>query len=81
MACDAALLLAQASCLPRVMLVAKLAHSLPPAPLLHPLQVTKLCYEVKDADVARARNQLKASLLFMQDSNQRKLKAPIHVFF
>jgi len=33
-------------------------------------EVTKLCYEVKEADVARARNQLKASLLFMQDSNQ-----------
>jgi hypothetical protein len=27
---------------------------------------------VKEADVARARNQLKASLLFMQDSNQRE---------
>jgi hypothetical protein len=40
------------------------------------VQVTKLCYEVKDADVARARNQLKASLLFMQDSNQRK--SPYH---
>lgn len=38
------------------------------------LQVTRLCYEVKEADVARARNQLKASLLFMQDSNQRKWK-------
>jgi hypothetical protein len=35
-------------------------------------EVTKLCYEVSEADVARARNQLKASLLFMQDSSQRK---------
>jgi len=33
-------------------------------------EVTKLCYEVSEADVARARNQLKASLLFMQDSSQ-----------
>jgi hypothetical protein len=35
-------------------------------------EVTKMCYEVKDADVARARNQLKASLLFLQDSSQRE---------
>jgi len=34
-------------------------------------EVTKLCYEVSEADVARARNQLKASLLFLQDSSQR----------
>lgn len=33
-------------------------------------EVTKLCYEVSEADVARARNQLKASLLFLQDSSQ-----------
>ncbi|PSC75779.1 putative mitochondrial-processing peptidase subunit beta [Micractinium conductrix] len=29
--------------------------------------VTKLCYSVEDEDVARARNQLKASILFSQD--------------
>ena len=34
-------------------------------------EATKLCYEVSEADVARARNQLKASLLFLQDSSQR----------
>jgi hypothetical protein len=33
-------------------------------------EVTKLCYEVAEPDVARARNQLKASLLFAQDSSQ-----------
>lgn len=33
-------------------------------------EITKMCYEVKEADVARARNQLKASLLFLQDSSQ-----------
>jgi processing peptidase subunit beta len=35
-------------------------------------EITKMCYEVKEADVARARNQLKASLLFLQDSSQRE---------
>lgn len=35
-------------------------------------EVTRMCYEVKEADVARARNQLKASLLFLQDSSQRE---------
>lgn len=35
-------------------------------------EITRMCYEVKDTDVARARNQLKASLLFMQDASQRK---------
>jgi hypothetical protein len=35
-------------------------------------EMTKLCYEVSEADVARARNQLKASLLFLQDSSQRE---------
>lgn len=33
-------------------------------------EMTRMCYEVKEADVARARNQLKASLLFMQDASQ-----------
>eukprot|EP00879_Flechtneria_rotunda_P000964 GHRR01001097.1.p1 GENE.GHRR01001097.1~~GHRR01001097.1.p1 ORF type:complete len:500 (+),score=170.79 GHRR01001097.1:81-1580(+) len=33
-------------------------------------EITRMCYEVKEADVARARNQLKASLLFLQDSSQ-----------
>jgi hypothetical protein len=37
-------------------------------------EVTKLCYEVSEADVARARNQLKASLLFLQDSSQREFR-------
>jgi hypothetical protein len=32
---------------------------------------------VKEADVARARNQLKASLLFLQDSNQRERCGPL----
>lgn len=31
-------------------------------------EVTKLCYEVAESDVARAKNQLKASLLFNQDN-------------
>jgi hypothetical protein len=34
-------------------------------------ELTKLCYEVRDADVVRARNQLKSSLLFFQDSTHR----------
>lgn len=33
-------------------------------------EVTKLCYEVAESDVARAKNQLKASLLFNQDNTQ-----------
>jgi processing peptidase subunit beta len=33
-------------------------------------EATKLCYEVSEADVTRARNQLKASLLFLHDSSQ-----------
>eukprot|EP00878_Enallax_costatus_P000634 GHUV01000737.1.p1 GENE.GHUV01000737.1~~GHUV01000737.1.p1 ORF type:complete len:493 (+),score=146.57 GHUV01000737.1:128-1606(+) len=33
-------------------------------------EITRMCYEVKEVDVARARNQLKASLLFMQDASQ-----------
>lgn len=35
-------------------------------------EITRMCYEVKETDVARARNQLKASLLFMQDASQRE---------
>lgn len=34
--------------------------------------MTKMCYEVSDAEVARAKNQLKASLLFFQDSSHRE---------
>ncbi len=34
--------------------------------------VTKLCYEVNEDEVARAKNQLKASLMFFQDSTHRE---------
>lgn len=30
-------------------------------------EVTRMCYSVSEDDVARARNQLKASILFSQD--------------
>jgi hypothetical protein len=43
-------------------------------------EITKMCYEVKEADVARARNQLKASLLFLQDSSQRERESLLLVF-
>ncbi len=39
-------------------------------------ELTKLCYEVREDDVARARNALKASLLFAQDSTHREWPAP-----
>ena len=35
-------------------------------------EMTRMCYEVSDADVARARNQLKASRMFFQDSTHRE---------
>lgn len=35
-------------------------------------EVVKMVYEVNEADVTRAKNHLKASLLFMQDSSQRE---------
>lgn len=38
-------------------------------------ELVRMCYEVKDADVARAQNQLKASLLFAQDSSQHVAEA------
>lgn len=34
--------------------------------------LTKTCFEVREADVARAKNQLKASLMFFQDSTHRE---------
>lgn len=34
--------------------------------------LTRMCFEVRDADVARAKNQLKASLMFFQDSTHRE---------
>jgi hypothetical protein len=39
-------------------------------------ELTKLCYEVREDDVARARNALKASLLFAQDSTHREQRTP-----
>jgi processing peptidase subunit beta len=38
-------------------------------------ELTKLCYEVREDDVARAKNALKASLLFAQDSTHREWRA------
>jgi len=38
-------------------------------------EMTKLCYEVKDDDVSRARNRLKASLLGGQDSSHNVAEA------
>ena len=35
-------------------------------------EMTKLCYDVAEADVVRAKNQLKASLMFFQDSTHRE---------
>ena len=37
--------------------------------LLPLLQITKLVYEVSEEDVTRARNQLKASILFSMDGS------------
>jgi mitochondrial-processing peptidase subunit beta len=34
--------------------------------------MTRLCYDVAEGDVARAKNQLKASLMFFQDSSHRE---------
>ncbi len=34
--------------------------------------LTRMCFEVRDADVARAKNQLKASLMHFQDSTHRE---------
>ncbi len=34
--------------------------------------LTKMCFDVREADVARAKNQLKASLMFFQDSTHRE---------
>jgi processing peptidase subunit beta len=34
--------------------------------------LTRNCYDVAEADVARAKNQLKASLMFFQDSTHRE---------
>lgn len=34
--------------------------------------MTKLCFDVSEADVVRAKNQLKASLMFFQDSTHRE---------
>lgn len=42
-------------------------------------ETVKVCYEVSSADVARAKNQLKASLLFLQESSQRKWFTWMHV--
>lgn len=33
--------------------------------------LTKMCYDVSEEDVARAKNQLKASMMFFQDSTHR----------
>ncbi len=35
-------------------------------------EMTKMCYDVNEADVTRAKNQLKASLMFFQDSTHRE---------
>ncbi len=35
-------------------------------------EMTRMCYDVKEDDVSRAKNQLKASLMFFQDSTHRK---------
>lgn len=35
-------------------------------------EMTKMCYDVSEAEVARAKNQLKASLMFFQDSTHRE---------
>ena len=35
-------------------------------------ELTKMCYDVSEAEVTRAKNQLKAQLLFTQDSTHRE---------
>jgi processing peptidase subunit beta len=35
-------------------------------------EMTRMCYDVPEGAVARAKNQLKASLMFMQDSSHRE---------
>lgn len=35
-------------------------------------ELTKMCYEVNETEVTRAKNQLKASLMFFQDSTHRE---------
>ena len=35
-------------------------------------EMTKMCYDVNELEVTRAKNQLKASLLFNQDSTHRE---------
>ena len=34
--------------------------------------MTKMCYDVSEAEVTRAKNQLKAQMLFTQDSTHRE---------
>ena len=38
-------------------------------------ELTKMCYDVSEAEVTRAKNQLKASLMFFQDSTHRECRA------
>lgn len=35
-------------------------------------EMTKMCYDVSEAEVTRAKNQLKASMMFFQDSTHRE---------
>ena len=35
-------------------------------------EMTKMCYDVSEAEVTRAKNQLKAQMLFTQDSTHRE---------
>jgi hypothetical protein len=35
-------------------------------------ELTKMSYDVNEAEVTRAKNQLKASLMFFQDSTHRE---------
>lgn len=35
-------------------------------------EMTRMCYDVPEGEVARAKNQMKASLMFLQDSSHRE---------
>lgn len=41
--------------------------------------LTKMCFDVREADVVRAKNQLKASLMFFQDSTHREWSRWVHM--
>lgn len=35
-------------------------------------EMTRMCYDAPESEVARAKNQMKASLMFLQDSSHRE---------